>query len=67
MVNGTPTNYFKGFRGLRHGCPLSPLLFLLVIEGLSKLIDDARKGNKIKSIKISHHLCITHLLSIDDV
>jgi hypothetical protein len=38
LVNGSSTDFFKSYRGIRQGCPLSPLLFLLVVEGFSRLV-----------------------------
>ena len=67
LLNGSPSSFFTTPRGIRKGCPLSPLLFILVIEGLSLLVDDARRHGLIKGIKISHQLSLTHLLFVDDV
>jgi hypothetical protein len=41
LVNGSPTEFFKSHRGIRHGLPLSPLLFLLVVEAFSRLVKKA--------------------------
>ena len=52
LINGSPTSFFKSTRGLRHGRPLSPLLFLLMIEGLSILISKARNEGLLLGIKV---------------
>jgi len=35
MVNGSPTEEFKPTKGLRQGDPMTPFLFLVVVEGLA--------------------------------
>ena len=67
LINGIPSGFFPASRGIRQGCPLSPLLFILVIEGLSLLIADARNNGLIRGIQISPTLALTHLLFVDDV
>lgn len=67
LVNGNPTDFFPASRGLRRGCPLSPLLSILVIESLSLIISDAHRKGHIKGIQLSSRLGITHLFFVDDV
>jgi hypothetical protein len=67
LVNGEPSPFFRSGRGLRQGCPLSPLLFILVMEGLSLLLKQKQIEGKITGIKVSRVVKILHLLFIDDV
>ena len=67
LVNGAPTSFFKSGRGMRKGFSLSPLLFLLIIEGLSRLILEAKNKGKLKGVKVRRKHFITHLLFVDNV
>lgn len=67
LINGSASHFFHSERGLRQGFPLSPLLFLLVIEALSRLIISAKREGLIRGLKISEVCYLTHLLFVDDV
>eukprot|EP00253_Pinus_taeda_P021333 PITA_21333 len=67
LLNGSPSPFFTAERGLRQACPLSPLLFLLIMEGLSRLIGAEHRRGRITRIKIMENCSLTHLLFVDDV
>jgi hypothetical protein len=67
LINGSPSQSFCSLRGLRQGCPLSLFLFLIVVEGLSKLIQNAKRSGILKGIKIYESEILSHILFIDDV
>jgi hypothetical protein len=67
LVNGGPTSFFKSGRGLRQACPLSHLLFILVMEGLSLILKQAQAYGKISGVDTSRLLKIILLLLVDDV
>jgi len=43
LVNGTPTYKFRPTRGLRQGNPITPFLYLVVVEDLIDLVREALK------------------------
>ena len=70
LVNGSPCGFFKSSRGIRQGDPLSPLLFVILMEALSRMIDNASGAGLVSSFHVgreaSDPLRISHLLFADD-
>ena len=50
MNNGHASDFFQLYRGVRQGCPLSGLLFVLAIEVLAQAIGE---NENIHGLKIS--------------
>ena len=44
LFNGSPADFFGSSRGLRQGEPLSPILFLVMMEVFSKMMKRAKGG-----------------------
>ncbi|CAH8280760.1 unnamed protein product, partial [Arabidopsis lyrata] len=66
-INGELAGFFAGKKGLRQGDPLSPYLFIMVMQALSKLLENAADRGQIEL----HPKCltprITYLLFADDL
>jgi hypothetical protein len=62
LTNGLASELFKPMRGLRQGCPLFPLSFLFVIEGLSRTILETKRIGNFRGIKIVGGVFLSHLL-----
>ena len=70
LVNGSPAGFFQNSRGLRQGDPLSPYLFVIGMEALTRLLNRAVAGNYLSGSKIVVKdgvvSVISHLLYADD-
>jgi len=67
LVNGSPSEIFSPSRGLRQGDPLSPFLFILMMEGLGRSIKNAKANGKIKGLQLSENgLALTDQQFVDD-
>nr|XP_051205578.1 uncharacterized protein LOC127319648 [Lolium perenne] len=66
-LNGHVLDTFTPTRGLRQGDPLSPYLFLLVADGLSRLIQKEVEDGNLKELMICRRAPgMSHLLFADD-
>ncbi|KAL0283420.1 UNVERIFIED_CONTAM: hypothetical protein Sradi_7230400 [Sesamum radiatum] len=67
LINGEGTGFFKSTRGLRQGDPLSPALFVIAAEYLSRGLDNLfTKHPKLRFFSKSA-LSVSHLAFADDV
>jgi len=67
LVNSSPSDIFFPSRGLRQGDPLSPFLFILMMEGLGRAIKQAKNLGKIKGLQVSEKgQTLTHQQFVDD-
>lgn len=50
LVNGSQCGFFGSSRGLRHGDPLSTMLFILLMKALSKMMNMMFSGDLLKGV-----------------
>ena len=66
LINGSPNNFFGSSRGLRQGDPLSPMLFLIVMEVLSRMLRRVEGAGLIRGFKVESRRdggeSVSHLL-----
>ena len=67
LINASPKGFFPATRGLRQGDSLSPFLFVIIVESLSRMIKAVANENLIKGFKISPTTpIVTQLQFADD-
>jgi hypothetical protein len=53
LVNGRATKFFQASRGLRQGCPLSPLLYAIQTSVLSFQLEHGQIQNNLLGLRIA--------------
>src|SRR5436190_1418275 len=66
-LNGQLEGFIKGAKGIRQGDPISPYLFILCMEILSKMLDAAAMAKQISYHPRCKKLHLTHLCFADDL
>eukprot|EP00253_Pinus_taeda_P023359 PITA_23359 len=67
LVNGAPSAPFRPSRGIRQGDPISPFVFVILMEGLSRIIAKKKVEGQIKGLQpIKSYPATTHQQFVDD-
>ncbi|XP_057415858.1 uncharacterized protein LOC130710563 [Lotus japonicus] len=61
LVNGSPSDFFNIQKGLRQGDPLSPLLFNIVANGMSCMLNQLLEGDAPCGVELALGFRINHL------
>ena len=66
LVNGSPQGFFDMKRGMHQGDPLSPFLFIILVEALKRSIVKSNLDGRWKGLKVARGVdAITHLQFVD--
>nr|GEW91461.1 RNA-directed DNA polymerase, eukaryota [Tanacetum cinerariifolium] len=67
LVNGIPTEEFQFCKGLKQCDPLSPFLFILIMESLHLSFQRVVDSGMFKGLNLSNSMCLSHMFYADDV
>ncbi|GJS62333.1 RNA-directed DNA polymerase, eukaryota [Tanacetum coccineum] len=67
LINGSPTEEFQFFKGLKQGDPLSPFLFILIMESLHISFQRVIDEGLFTGINLNTTVNLSHLFYADDV
>lgn len=67
LLNGSPQGFFVSEKGIRQGDPISPFLFIIMVEALGRLISKKREDGGWKVVHIAEGVNpLSHLQFADD-
>ena len=67
MINGVPSGFFSSSQGVRQGDPLSPSLFIIMLEAFNRLVTSTHINGNWKGIQLPRSTIFnTHSLFADD-
>ncbi|GJT23655.1 RNA-directed DNA polymerase, eukaryota [Tanacetum coccineum] len=66
LINGSPTKEFQFFKGLKQGDPLSPFLFILIMESLHLSFQRVVDAGLFTGMKFNSSTSLSHLFYADD-
>nr|XP_018633849.1 uncharacterized protein LOC108948891 [Nicotiana tomentosiformis] len=67
LINGEPSEPFNATRGLRQGDPISPFMFAIAMEYLSRKLNELKDNKTFQFHPRCAKLGITHLSFADDL
>ncbi|KAL9689317.1 hypothetical protein QQ045_009701 [Rhodiola kirilowii] len=67
QINGESVGFFEGKRGLRQGDPISPLLFTIDMDYLSRILKGMNKTHGYYHHPKCHRVDLKHLIFADDL
>lgn len=66
LINGKPTCFFSCSRGIRQGDPISPFLYIIMVEALGRAIKSNQSNNLLEGVEVTTNYVVTHQQFADD-